>query len=159
MSGLEIVPFEERWHADGIALWGSSRMASTGRLYEVTEQPGVVALHEGRFASVVTWVPGTPSEGWQVLTVHSAIERLGAASTLLDEVARRARVEGVPFLWLITTNDNTPALRFYQRRGWRLHEVRAGAVDEARRTLKPEIPEIGIDGIPIRDELELRLAL
>jgi hypothetical protein len=62
-------------------------------------------------------------------------------------------------LFLITTNDNTHALRFYQRRGLRLCALRPGAVDEARRTLKPEIGEIGNDGIPIHDEVELDLLL
>ena len=51
------------------------------------------------------------------------------------------------------------ALRFYQRRGLRLSALRVGAVDEARRTLKPEIGEVGSDRIPIRDELELELQL
>jgi hypothetical protein len=58
-------------------------------------------------------------------------------------------------LWLVTTNDNLDALRFYQRRGFRITEVRLGAVDEARRTLKPGIPAIGASGIPIRDEIVL----
>jgi hypothetical protein len=56
----------------------------------------------------------------------------------------------------VATNDNVEALRFYQRKGFRLRALRAGAVDEARRSLKPTIPETN-DGICIRDELELVL--
>jgi hypothetical protein len=59
----------------------------------------------------------------------------------------------------VTTNDNVDALRFYQRRGFRLRAVRPGAVDDARRTLKPEIPAVGEQGIPIRDEIELERAI
>ena len=70
-----------------------------------------------------------------------------------------ARDAGCTRLWLVTTNDNVDALRFYQRRGFRLRALRPGAVDEARRELKPEIPEIGDHGIPLRDELELELDL
>ena len=55
---------------------------------------------------------------------------------------------------LITTNDNLDALRFYQRRGFALTELRPGAVDESRR-MKPQIPLVGAHGIPIRDELVL----
>jgi hypothetical protein len=62
-------------------------------------------------------------------------------------------------IWVLTTNDNVDALRFYQRRGFRLGALRPGAVDEARRTRKPEIPEIGDHGIPLRDEIELELLL
>jgi ribosomal protein S18 acetylase RimI-like enzyme len=65
-----------------------------------------------------------------------------------------ARTEGQR-LWLVTTNDNLDALRFYQRRGFRITEVRPGASDEARRALKPSMSEVGNFGIPIRDEIVL----
>ena len=58
-------------------------------------------------------------------------------------------------MWLVTTNDNVDALRFYQRRGLRISGLRIGAVDESRARLKPQIPEIGAYGIPLRDEIEL----
>ena len=58
-------------------------------------------------------------------------------------------------MWLVTTNDNLEALRFYQRRGFVLSALRAGAMDEARRKLKPRISRVGDFGIPIRDEIEL----
>ena len=57
-------------------------------------------------------------------------------------------------LWVVTTNDNLPALAFYQLHGLRLASLRPRAVDLARR-IKPAIAETGYDGIPIRDELEL----
>jgi len=62
-------------------------------------------------------------------------------------------------VWLVTTNDNVDALAFYQRRGFRLAALHRAAVTEARETLKPEIPEVARNGIPIRDELELELEL
>lgn len=57
-------------------------------------------------------------------------------------------------LWLVTTNDNPDALRFHQRRGFRIAAVHAGAMAASRR-IKPAIPEIGACGIPIGDEIEL----
>ena len=57
-------------------------------------------------------------------------------------------------LWLTTTNDNLDALRFYQRRGFRLAEMRAGAI-ERYRGRKPSIPLLGEFAIPLRDELRL----
>jgi 3-oxoacyl-[acyl-carrier protein] reductase len=61
-------------------------------------------------------------------------------------------------LWLITTNDNTPALRFYQNQGMRVAAVHHNAIVEARR-IKPEIPEFGVGGQPICDEVELEMDL
>lgn len=86
------------------------------------------------------------------------IERRGVGSALLEGIARLAREYQCQRLWLITTNDNVHALRFYQRRGLRLVALRPDSVAQAR-DLKPEIPAIGLEGIPIRDELELELAL
>jgi len=60
-------------------------------------------------------------------------------------------------VWVVTTNDNVDALRFYQRRGFHISAVRPGAVDHARTHLKPTIPSTGSHGIPIRDEIELTL--
>lgn len=64
---------------------------------------------------------------------------------------------GCRTLWVVTTNDNVAALRFYQRRGFRIRTIRPGAVDDARLHLKPTIPEVGDHGILLRDEIELEL--
>jgi ribosomal protein S18 acetylase RimI-like enzyme len=76
-------------------------------------------------------------------------------TALLEAVERIAAERGCRRLWLLTTNDNVDALRFYQRRGFRLARLNPGAVDEARARLKPELPTVGDYGIPIRDELVL----
>ena len=78
----------------------------------------------------------------------------GVGTALIEALASRLRAEGVSILRVTTTNDNLNALRFYQRRGFRLTALRQGAVDEARR-VKPSISAVGEYGIPIRDELEL----
>jgi|SRR5688572_25002486 len=78
----------------------------------------------------------------------------GVGSRLLSALIERLRQQGVRHLWVTTTNDNLAALAFYQKRGFRLQRVRTGAIDETRR-LKPGIPLIGENGIPIRDEVDL----
>lgn len=83
----------------------------------------------------------------------------GTGTALLEAVAEEARAGAAKRLWLVTTNDNLDALRFYQRRGLRLVRLRPGAVTEPRRQLEPEIPLAGNHGIPIRDELELEMDL
>ncbi|HWF00415.1 MAG TPA: GNAT family N-acetyltransferase [Caulobacteraceae bacterium] len=80
----------------------------------------------------------------------------GVGTALLEAIA--ADLEGHARLRLVTTNDNLDALRFYQRRGFRLADIRFGAVERARIE-KPSIPQIGDYGIPIRDEIELECGL
>ena len=78
--------------------------------------------------------------------------------SLIDAVKEIAAAAGCKRIWLITTNDNTAALRFYQKYGLALVAVHRNAVEASRR-LKPEIPLTGNDGIPIRDEIELEMVL
>jgi ribosomal protein S18 acetylase RimI-like enzyme len=91
--------------------------------------------------------------------LNSLQDGLGIGTTLIQAVAEQAKALGCTRLLVVTTNDNLHALRFYQRHGFVLHEVRIGAVNEARHTLKPQIPVLGEEGIPIRDEIELVLPL
>ena len=95
----------------------------------------------------------------EVLTLDAVERWQGVGTALLTAAIETARSRGCRRLWLITTNDNVDALRFYQRRGLRLARIDTGAVDWSRLTLKPGIPEVGLHGIPIRDELELELIL
>jgi GNAT superfamily N-acetyltransferase len=76
----------------------------------------------------------------------------------LSHVEREARNRGCRSVWLVTTNDNLHALGFYQRRGYRIVRVDPGAVDRAR-AMKPAIPLLGNDEIPIHDELVLEKRL
>ncbi len=61
-------------------------------------------------------------------------------------------------LVVVTTNDNLNALRFYQKRGFILVQLRPNALARSRQ-LKPQIPLVGMDGIPLRDEIELEMDL
>jgi GNAT superfamily N-acetyltransferase len=137
--------------------WGASAtIVAAGRRHDLRELPALVALLDGDRAGIATYrVEGDECE---LVTLDAFAERRGVGSALLEAVAALARERGCRRLWLITTNDNLEALRFYQRRGLRLVAVRRDAVAQARR-LKPEIPPDGADGIPILDEIELELRL
>lgn len=142
-------PFLARWH--------SLRVARRGVVEEPLEHPALLAEAGGRLVGVLTYV--VEGSACEVLTLHVDEPRTGHGSALLAEVKRVAWRAGCTRLWVITTNDNVDALRFYQRRGFRLAALRPGAVEESRRRLKPEIPATGSHGIPIADELELEQAL
>jgi GNAT superfamily N-acetyltransferase len=128
-------------------------VARRGELVDALTRPAIAAYDGGAVAGVLTYdIAGAECE---VLTLHVGRQWTGVGTRLVDAVVDVATRAGCLTLWLVTTNDNVDALRFYQRRGYRLRAIRCGAVDEARRTLKPGIPPAGSYGIPIRDELEL----
>jgi GNAT superfamily N-acetyltransferase len=92
----------------------------------------------------------------ELVAINAFSRYQGIGSALLRSIVDR--LEGFEMLRLTTTNDNLDALRFYQRRGFRLQALRPGAV-EAARAHKPTISAVGEHGIPIRDELDLTLQL
>ena len=136
-------------------LWGEG-VVSRGRLLDATVLPGFVAEGEGEPAGLLTYrIDGGDCE---VVTINAFPRGAGAGTALMEAVAVAARDAGCRRVWLITTNDNLRALRFYQRRGFRLAALHRDALARSRE-LKPSIPEVGLDGIPLRDELELELTL
>jgi N-acetylglutamate synthase-like GNAT family acetyltransferase len=135
----------------------SLRVARRGELVDVSAHPAFLAWSGDALVGVATYVLG--ADDCELLTLHAASRFGGVGSALVSAVQEAARGAGRTRLWVVTTNDNVDALRFYQRRGFRLVQLRPGAVDESRRTLKPEISTVGDHGIPLRDELELELDL
>lgn len=136
--------------------WGSARVVTRGQIYDARTLPAFVAWLGDQRAGIATYrIDETACE---LVTLDAIIEGQGVGSALIDAVANTARLSGCRRLWLITSNDNLDALRFYQRRGLHISAIYPNAIDEARK-LKPEIPQIGDHEIPIRDEIELELLL
>ncbi len=136
--------------------WGSKRVVSRGTVHYPEELEGFVALQGGQPVGLATFrMRGAECE---VVTLNSLVEGRGIGSSLLNAVKGAALSAGCKRLWLITTNDNLAAPRFYQKWGLRLVALHPNALEQSRR-LKPEIPLIGKDGIPLRDELELDITL
>jgi len=90
----------------------------------------------------------------EITTLDSLDESIGVGSALVEAVENWAQEAGIPRLWLVTTNDNLDALKFWQKRGYELVSVHRNAIADARR-IKPQIPITGLNGITIRDEIEL----
>ena len=139
-----------------LARHNSLRAARLGELVHPLDHPAVVAeAADGRLLGMLTYVPQPDWRRCEILSLHADEQWHGTGTALIGAVERLARRHGCVRLWVITTNDNVDALRFYQRRGFYLVTVHRGAVDRSRASLKPEIPPLGAYGIPLRDELEL----
>jgi len=61
-------------------------------------------------------------------------------------------------IWLVTTNDNTHAISFYQRFGFSLRDVHINALEKSP-ALKPTIPLVGFDNIPLQHDFEFEIML
>jgi len=136
--------------------WRSTQIISRGKSHDASALPGFVAMQAGEPVGLAIYrIDGGQCE---IVTLDSLIEGIGVGSALIAAVRDVALQAGCKRLWLITTNDNLPALRFYQKRGFVLAALYPNALEQSRK-LKPEISLIGIDGVPLRDELELEMIL
>jgi ribosomal protein S18 acetylase RimI-like enzyme len=160
MATIEVHPIqaEDRpWIASRTrAQWGGETVVAHGVCYVPRELPGYVALVAGERAGWVTYQ--IDRQACEIVALESLRRNRGIGTLLIEAVAAMARHAGCRRVWLITTNDNLRALGFYQKRGFAITAVYPNALERSRQ-LKPEIPLVGQDGIPLRDEIELERVL
>jgi len=86
----------------------------------------------------------------QIVTLDTIIRGRGFGRRLLEAVENKFHNRGLGRAWALMTNDNLRAAGLYLSRGYRLIRIHIDAIDRVREH-KPELPEKGYDGIPIRD--------
>ena len=136
--------------------WGSDFVVAHGTMYHPENVNGFVVENDNEWIGLVTFI--IAKDECEVTSLDSLREGQGVGTKLIHAVVDKARNQTCKRVFLITTNDNLHALRFYQKRGFELVAVYRGAVNESRK-IKPSIPLTGNDGIPIRDEIELEMKL
>jgi len=137
-------------------LWGADFIVVKGKVYYPADHSGYIAKEGNEMMGLINYA--IADGDCQVLCLNSLVEGRGVGNMLIEKVKETAKQNGCRRLWLITTNDNTAALRFYQKMGFELAALHRGAIERSRR-IKPQIPLVGNDGIPIRDEIELEMSL
>lgn len=136
--------------------WFSTDMVVRGRVVDMSRAAGFLAQEGGELLGLITYEP--QGEALEVLSLDSLREDCGIGTRLLTLAEGAARRLGCGMVRLVTTNDNIRAIRFYQRRGYELTALYYRSLDVSRK-LKPSIPEMGLDGIPLRSEIEFMKAL
>jgi uncharacterized protein YhfF len=164
LAGTDELWVRPAWAADRDWLEQTMRerwrgaVVSRGHQHVPARLPALLAVErDGRRVGVLTFRP-RPGGETEVVTIDALERGRGIGALLLEAVTAVAGSEAWRRLWMITTNDNTIALRSYQRAGWDLVALHRDALEASRRLL-PSIPTTGVDGIPIRHELELELLL
>jgi ribosomal protein S18 acetylase RimI-like enzyme len=137
--------------------WTDETVVAHGVVYHPHTLPGFVAVDDdGERVGLVTFtIDGSACE---IVTLAAWVEGSGHGRAMVEAVSKAALAAGHTRLWLVTTNDNERALGFYRALGFDVAVVREGAIVEARK-LKPSIPFVSEDGVPITDEIELERRL
>jgi len=136
--------------------WGDEFVVAHGVIYHPDNLDGFVACSGNEWVGEITYT--FSGNGCEIISLDSLRESQGIGTKLINAVVEEARKQDYKRVFLITTNDNLNALGFYQKRGFEIVTIHRGAVNESRK-IKPSIPWIGMNNIPLRDELELEIML
>jgi GNAT superfamily N-acetyltransferase len=149
---------DDRQWAEGILRdsWGATEIVTLGKVLDTRQLPGLVAVYRGKRGGLLTY--DFRGRECEIVSLNSLVKRRGIGTMLLEAVASLGLKAGCTRLVLCTTNDNTHAMRFYQKRAFCISAVNLDAMKHYR-VLKPNIPLTGQDGIPIRDEIVLKRPL
>jgi ribosomal protein S18 acetylase RimI-like enzyme len=148
---------ERPWTREIYRSWGADFVVTRGRKVYPDDTEGLYATDlDGNQVGLLTYqINGDQCE---IITLDAFDKFRGIGTALIEKLVQLLEEEDVRRLWLITTNDNLDAIRFYQRRGFTISTVHVNALEHSRR-LKPTIPVTGMYGIPLRDEVEFEMLL
>ncbi|MHB1340592.1 MAG: GNAT family N-acetyltransferase [Coriobacteriia bacterium] len=131
--------------------WGETEIDAFGRTFDVLVGENLIAVADGKFAGLISLALDRGELAIVLLTVYPQYQGSGVGAALVEAAARLAAEKGLPFIKVATSNDDIPALYFYQRRGFVLFDIEAGTlVDHHGEVIA------GFADIPVRDELRLR---
>ena len=138
---------------------GGPQVVSLGVLHTLQDHEAIVAVDEQELVGFAVFRLALPRV--ELLALRAVRRWSGTGTFLMRELESRVKLLGGQSLFLCTTNDNLSAIRFYQRRGYRMKVLHAG---EFRNILRikgfdPETTVVGHDGIVIRDEIVMEKAV
>lgn len=137
-------------------LWAGDFIVAKGNVYRPEVLEGFIAEHDGRKAGLVTY--SIRENDLEIISLNSFWLHHGIGTVLLNKLLKVAKDKKITKIRVVTTNDNTDAISFYEKRGFHVARVYKNALEKTRK-LKPNIPLTSSSGIPIRDEIELELFL
>ena len=137
--------------------WSKDICVSRGKVQKVDDfTGGFVAETGGQNTGFITYTVTGPEV--EITGIVSLKEKSGVGSALVKAVIEMAKKQKLKKVCLVTTNDNLNGIGFWQKRGFKLVKVYPGSMEYVRK-IKPAVPLIGENGIPLRDELELEMIL
>ena len=136
--------------------WGTAKNVNSKGVVQTDTLPGFIVYQDGFIVGLITY--HIRGEDCELVTINSILSKVGLGSSLLRSMEDAAREAGCKRVWLITTNDNIDALRFYQKRGYEFSNLFLNTVEKLRE-VKPEIPVVGQSGILMKHEIELQKML
>lgn len=137
-----------------IDFWGETEMECFDGEYDAAELPSLGAYVQDELAGFLSYAVEGDALHIVMLNVLPEYQGAGMGEELVKAAAEEAEAMGLSRLIVATSNDNLPALEFYQRLGFVVGEVVPGRILEHHGGV-----EAGFAGIPVRDEVRLQVAV
>ena len=155
---FEIKQLEQKYKAEVYKIfedeWGALNIVSRGKIFYADKLNGIIAVNHDEVLGFAFY--NIENNECEIVALYSKIENMGIGSALINFVKNLAIENNCKRLFLMTTNDNIHGFAFYQKRGFTIAKIHVDAIKNSRK-LKPQIPLVGANGIPIRDEIEFEI--
>jgi ribosomal protein S18 acetylase RimI-like enzyme len=131
--------------------WGEEEQLTFDRKFTVAQLPAYVAKSGNDTIGFVSFAEMDDAIIIVALGILPTYQNAGVGKSLIEKVEAEAKRLGKKKLLVSTSNDDLPALAFYQSLGFQIYEVKPNTIAEKHGTVLK-----GIGGLPIRDELRLQ---
>ena len=139
-----------------IERWGGDFIVTRGKIYKIRELRGFIAELDNKNVGLITYK--VKKGEIEIISLDSFLKNKGVGTNLVKAIMDLAKKEKIKRIWLITTNDNLSALKFWENRGFCVTRVYPNAIEKSRK-IKLSIPAFGENNIAIKDEIELEIKL
>jgi GNAT superfamily N-acetyltransferase len=140
--------------SDIIKRWGSDILVTRGIAYRANDLDGVLVYENSKIIGLGLYKIKNDCE---IILLETFIQNKGIGTRIIERIKEIAKTKFCKRIWLITSNENINAIKFYQKRGLHISNIYLNAMEEARK-LKPEIPKFS-NRIEIRDEIEFEIKI
>jgi ribosomal protein S18 acetylase RimI-like enzyme len=131
--------------------FGGRQLVADGQPVSLDNADLLVAETEGGVTGALAWRRVDDALHIMALATDPMWQRSGVGGYLVAEAELLARRQSLPRVRVTVSNDNIPALYFYQRRGYRLSAV----LTDSLSAQPANHGIVGFAGIPIVDEIQL----
>jgi ribosomal protein S18 acetylase RimI-like enzyme len=131
--------------------WGEEVQLTFGRFFRVADLPILVAKKGNDVLGFISTADADDSTIIVTLGILPQYQDSGVGTALMNTVELEAKRKKRKKILVSTSNDDLPALAFYQKRGFQIYEVKPNIIAKKHKKILK-----GIGGLPVRDELRLR---
>jgi ribosomal protein S18 acetylase RimI-like enzyme len=131
--------------------WGELEQLTFGRKFTVAKLPAYLAKSRSNIIGFISFAEVDDTIIIVALGILPKYQNAGIGKSLIEKVEAEAKRLGKKKLLVSTSNDDLPALAFYQSLGFQIYEVKPNVIAEKHGMILK-----GIGGLPVRDELRLR---